>query len=158
MHKYGWRKNRKGSIEGLPLQLLIMIVIAAVGLGILLAWMNSISKPNAISRVVCEPRFIKSSVTDLDQEGTFDDPSLTVTVYDNKDGKLCGVNVQVYGLGVTVAGITSGDEGDMRGKVTLDISGGALPVGSASGELVVKVSKTDYGYKEVTVTVSRSSA
>ncbi len=157
MFKHAWRKNRKGSIEGLPLQLLIMIVIAAVGLGILLAWMNSISKPNAISRVVCEPRFIKSSVTDMDQEGTFDDTALVVTVYDNKDGRLNGVSVQVSGLNVMVSGVTEG-EGTEAGKVNLDLTGGALPVGAASGELTVKVSKTDYGYKEVTLTVSRSSA
>ena len=44
-------KNRKGGIEGLPLQLLIIIVIAGLGLGIMDGWMNGISEPDRIDAI-----------------------------------------------------------------------------------------------------------
>ncbi len=43
--------NRKGGIEGLPLQLLIIIVIAGLGLGIMVGWMNGIPEPDRIDNI-----------------------------------------------------------------------------------------------------------
>ena len=38
--------NKKGGIEGLPLQLLIIIVIASLGLAMMVGWMNNIDEPD----------------------------------------------------------------------------------------------------------------
>ena len=46
------RKNRKGGIEGLPLQLMIIIMVATLGTAIIIGWMGNIEEPHSISRVV----------------------------------------------------------------------------------------------------------
>ena len=45
------RKNRKGGIEGLPLQLMIIIMVATLGTAIIIGWMGNIEEPDSISRV-----------------------------------------------------------------------------------------------------------
>ncbi len=49
------RRDRSGGIEGLPLQLLIMVVVAGLGLTIIVGWMNSISAPHSIGEVLVTP-------------------------------------------------------------------------------------------------------
>ena len=51
MKKAKMRKNKKGGIEGLPLQLLIIIVVASLGLTMMVGWINNIEEPSTISRV-----------------------------------------------------------------------------------------------------------
>ena len=88
------RKNRKGGIEGLPLQLLIIIVVASLGLTMMVGWMNNIEEPTTISRIE-----VYADPTDSDYKKDFD---VTVVVYDNKGNPVEGATVALTGLGATV--------------------------------------------------------
>ncbi|MBR5998848.1 MAG: hypothetical protein IK043_00170 [Candidatus Methanomethylophilaceae archaeon] len=65
--------NKKGGIEGLPLQLLIIIVVASLGLAIMVGWMNNIEEPDMIDSVEATYEKIGDSyeitVRVLDQDG-----------------------------------------------------------------------------------------
>lgn len=82
-------KNKKGGIEGLPLQLLIIIVVASLGLTTMVGWMNNIEEPTTISRV----EVVKNQVNGSEYDIQF-------TVYDNKDNPVQGATIVLSGLGV----------------------------------------------------------
>ena len=43
--------NRQGGIEGLPLQLIIVILIATLGTTVILGWMDNIETPQSIGEI-----------------------------------------------------------------------------------------------------------
>ena len=45
------RTDRKGSVEGLPLQFMIMMIVVVAAVGILSGWMAGIETPHSISDV-----------------------------------------------------------------------------------------------------------
>mgnify|MGYP003225205835 CR=1 FL=1 len=45
------RTDRSGGIEGLPLQLMIVILVATMGTAIIVGWMGNIEAPHAIGDV-----------------------------------------------------------------------------------------------------------
>lgn len=94
MNRIRMKKNKKGGIEGLPLQLLIIIVVASLGLTMMVGWMNNIEEPTTISRVE-----VYADPTDSDYKKDFD---VTVVVYDNKGNPVEGATVALTGLGATV--------------------------------------------------------
>lgn len=99
-------RDSGAGIEGLPLQLLIMVVIAGLGLTIVMGWMNSISAPKTIGDVFVTPGQIL--VYDDDRDGLYVryDLSITVTVTDQSGDRLEGANVILEGANVRTA---SGD-------------------------------------------------
>ena len=161
--------GRKGSIEGLPLQLLIMIVIAAVGLGILLAWLNSVGNQKGIGTIAVYSSYAggydRISAVKVhgnpDEEANDPDPdTLWIKVYDTTGNPLNGASVSLEGCNVYFAGIT----GHLGGAVPqdgvawgIDISSCILPPDVANGNIMIKVSKTEYGHKSVTLSVERES-
>jgi len=50
--------DRDGGIEGLPLQLMIMVIVAGLGTAVLVGWMGGLTAPEAISSVNCSPNEI----------------------------------------------------------------------------------------------------
>src|SRR4030065_761112 len=86
-----------GGIEGLPLQLLIMVVIAGLGLTVILGWMNSISAPPSIGEVYVTPSEIL--VYDSDGDGLYsaEIAALVVTVTDQEGDRLEGGPVMLDG-------------------------------------------------------------
>lgn len=103
------RNSRSGGIEGLPLQLMIIILIATLGTGIILGWMGSIETPKFIGSVSAEDDVIRFS-----DQGTV----ITVTVTDQNGDPLEGAVVSLTGCGIRnsdgspVSGVT-----DRRGAV-----------------------------------------
>ncbi len=134
-----------GGIEGLPLQLLIMVVIAGLGLTIIMGWMNSISAPHAIGEVYVTPSEIV--VFDEDGDGLYerDGVTLTVTVTDQAGDRLEGATVVLDG-----ANIRSGDGGpasavtDSTGQATFS-NLHVEQFGSRLSTITVTVAKGDYG-------------
>ena len=53
-------KDNSGGIEGLPLQLMIMILVATMGTAIIIGWMGSIETPHAIGDVDVDPEKVDS--------------------------------------------------------------------------------------------------
>lgn len=113
--------DRDGGIEGLPLQLMIMVIVAGLGTAILVGWMGGLSSPEAISSVNGNPTEILLS--DGDGDGTFenDDASLTIIVRDQNGDPVEGASVVLDGCevrnsdGSLVYGTTGSD-----GKATFE--------------------------------------
>ena len=147
IHRIGkaLRKNRKGGIEGLPLQLMIIIMIATIGTAIIVGWMGNIKE------VV-----IENDCIDLTKDRTTSSSysqgvsyravgqDIIITVFDQNMNPLSGATVVLDGLGIvdkdghTVHGTT-----DDSGSVTF--SGLKLKMTGHTGFVDVEVSKSGYG-------------
>ena len=104
------RLNRKGGIEGLPMELMIIVVIATLGTAMLIGWMGNIEQPETIGNV-------DSSVDQIIMTSDKSTTSFNITVTDTSgDGipgatvLLTGCNVQKGSSTATVYGITN-DQG-----------------------------------------------
>jgi hypothetical protein len=132
-------------IEGLPLQLLIMVVIAGLGLTIIMGWMNSIAAPHSIGDVMVNPGEIVVQDSDGDGIFTASGVTVTVTVTDQSGDRLEGATVMLQGANVmtgkgeVVRGVT-----DARGQVVFtDLK--VEQFGSRLTTITVTVAKGDYG-------------
>ena len=116
-----------GGIEGLPLQLMIIILVATMGTAIIVGWMGSIETPQSIGSVE-----FGDNVTA--EDGTI--PSFTVTVYDQDGNRLSGATVLLDGLNVKM---NDKDGVAIFSDLTID------PAGSSRvGYLYVNVEKPGY--------------
>ncbi len=90
MRKRIKRKDEKGALEGLPLYLIILVVIAGVGTAIIAGWMMSAQSTE-----------LGSIEVDDDQvpEGTTS--TVHVTTYDENGDPLKGVTVSIEGCGAS---------------------------------------------------------
>jgi len=132
------REDCSGGIEGLPLQLLIMVVVAGLGLTIIVGWMNSISAPHSIGDVFVSPGEVLVYDTDGDGLYTRDDIVVTVTVTDQSGDRLEGATVVLDG-----ANVKTGDGGPVRG------------VTDSHGQLVLTgLSVENFGTRLTTITVT----
>ncbi len=138
-------KDQGAGIEGLPLQLLIMVVVAGLGLTIVMGWMNSISTPKSIGDVFVTPGEI--FVHDDDGDGLYTRYGLTITVIVTDQGgdRLEGATVVLEG-----ANVRTSDGYPVRG-VTDDSGQVVFPdvcveqFGSGLSTITVTVAKGDYG-------------
>jgi hypothetical protein len=138
-------KDRSGGIEGLPLQLLIMVVVAGLGLTIIMGWMNSIAAPHSIGEVLVSPSEIL--VFDEDGDGIYsrDGIMMTVTVTDERGDRLEGATVLLEGANVrTVSGGPVRGVTDSHGQVLFtDLM--VEHFGARLTTITVTVAKGDYG-------------
>jgi hypothetical protein len=112
--------DRNGGIEGLPLQLLIMVLIAGVGTAIILGWMGGLQGPTSISAVHASVNEVL--LEDGNQDGIFTakDIDITISVLDQNGDPIAGASVMLDGGGLLDSsgkhphGLT-----DDQGKVTL---------------------------------------
>jgi len=139
------RNDCSGGIEGLPLQLLIMVVVAGLGLTIIMGWMNSIAAPHSIGEIYVSPSEIL--VYDEDKDGLYTKSGvvMTITVTDQSGDRLEGATVMLEGANIKtkdggpVRGVT-----DPHGQVVLT----GLSVesfGTRLTTIMVTVAKGDYG-------------
>jgi len=132
-------KNKKGSIEGLPLQLMIMIIIATMGTAILIGWMGNIDSPKSIGTVD-----VVSGDIVLEGYST-SDGHIEVYVADQSGNPLSGATVVLSGLGVTDKnGKTAYATTDSRGYAKFDGLNITLR-GSGIGFITISVSLSGYG-------------
>jgi len=130
--------DSEGGIEGLPLQLLIMVVVAGLGLTVILGWMNSISTPHSIGEILVNPSEILVYDDDGDGLYTASGVDITVTVSDQGGDRLEGATVVLEG-----ANIKNADGGQVRG------------VTDAHGQVVFNgLSVEQFGARLTTVTVT----
>ena len=119
------RKDRNGGIEGLPLQLMIVILVATMGTAIIVGWMGSIETPHSIGNVEVQD----------------------VVLCD--DGTVTGFCLEVRDQDET-APVALTDENGKAVFGTLTVS---PPQGTSHFDLHIVISKTDYGEKSVEVPV-----
>ena len=132
-------KNRRGSIEGLPLQLMIVIIIATMGTAILVGWMGSIDPPKSIGTVE-----VVSGDIVLEGSST-SNGMIEIYVADQNGNPLSGATVVLSGLGVTDKnGRTAYLNTDGRGYAKFDGLNITLR-GAGIGFITVNVSMSEYG-------------
>ncbi|MDR3074731.1 MAG: hypothetical protein LBU30_01665 [Candidatus Methanoplasma sp.] len=132
-------KNRKGSIEGLPLQLMIMIIIATMGTAILVGWMGDIDSPKHIGAVE-----VVSGDIVLEGNST-SDGAVRIYVSDQDGNPLGGATVVLSGLGITDEnGKTAYRTTDSRGYAEFEHLNITLR-GAEIGFITVNVSMSEYG-------------
>ena len=132
--------NRKGGIEGLPMELMIIVVIAALGTAVLVGWMGNIETPETIGHVDSS---VDQIVMTTDKNTNV---SFTITVTDtsgdaipNATVVLTGCNVSKGTSGATVYGTTNS-----AGQVSF--TGLSIQkTTSGVGYINVSVSAGDYG-------------
>lgn len=91
------RKDESGSIEGLPLQLMIMGIIASLGTAVIVGWLSSIQTPIYIGKVEVSPQEI--FVHDSDENGIFDADieEMTVRITDTSGNPIGDAQVLMEG-------------------------------------------------------------
>ncbi|MBO4357341.1 MAG: carboxypeptidase regulatory-like domain-containing protein [Candidatus Methanomethylophilaceae archaeon] len=80
-------KDRKGGIEGLPLQLMIVILVATMGSAVIMGWMGGIDSPHLIKSIGIEENVV------VVEDGVIGD--IHVCVVDESNEPLKGVSVLI---------------------------------------------------------------
>ena len=135
MRSANYRTSDMGGIEGLPLQLMIVILVATMGTAIIVGWMGNLDTPMSIGDVDYEDCIEVDGRT----IGTF-----VVTVTDQDGEYLEGAVVILSGMNVSSDGKTPHATTGTDGKavftdLTID------PVGnSKTGNITIEISKAGY--------------
>jgi hypothetical protein len=136
-------RNRNAGIEGMPLMIIIIVVIAVAVLGIVLGWIFLASDSDPmIKKITVDPETVKTTTA-----------TVKVYVWDTDGNKVDGATVTVSGLNVNTAPVkTTKQAGDTYATVTL--TGLALSPGAQTGTLSILAEKTGMGKKTLDVVVS----
>ena len=143
------RTDRAGGIEGLPLQLMIVILVATMGTAIIVGWMGNIETPHSIGDVGVEDivycnngQITGFSVEVRDQDGDYLEGA--VVIIENS------YVVMTDPEGAATAPVAVTDENGKAVFGTLTVS---PPQGTSHFDLHIVISKTDYGEKDLEITV-----
>ena len=96
------KSDNNAALEGLPLYLLIMVIIAAVGISVVMGWMNMIGGPKAIDDVMSQPDEILITGAGGSSEYSNTSIEITIVVYDQDGNPLAGAMVVLDGEGLTI--------------------------------------------------------
>jgi len=139
------RRNRRGGIEGLPLQLMIIILVAALGTAIIIGWMGTIETPKSIRSVEADPVNIQGTIG----------VNLKVTVTDQDGNPLEGATVVLTGNGIVNSqGKTPNAVTDQKGTVQF-IGLSIKNLSGSVGYIDVEAMKPGYGSKSIQIVVIR---
>jgi hypothetical protein len=139
-----------GSLEGMPLQLLIIVVIAVMALGMIMYWMSSVSEPPQNIKVISVK--IDGTEEDIDL-GTGTPREIKIVVYDQDLKKIEGAIVTLDGCGYDQVSSKTGTGNFESGSVIFDGSLVELPPGIKTGEIKVTVKKASYAAKTSSILV-----
>jgi hypothetical protein len=127
-------KDRSGAMEGIPLQLIIVVVVGVAALGILVGWLALSGGPDpTMKKVTIAPETIEISTGDSTGRVT-QSKEVTIYVYDTEDNELDKVIVTFTGA----VDKTVTQQVDSGGKVTVTA---ALPAGENTGTIHVTAEK-----------------
>ncbi len=140
------KRDREGGIEGLPLQLMVMVVIAGIGTAIILGWMTNLQPPNSIGSVYSSPTEIILADADGDGIHTNDGIDVVVTVLDQSGNGIEGASVILRGANIMESeggGLVHGTT-DASGRAEFNDLWASQP-GDSIGFVTVTVTKSGYG-------------
>ena len=140
-----FRKDRRAGIEGLPLQLMILVLIAGVGSAVMMGWMTGLKAPASISSVVAEPGEI--ILTDHDANGIYESGAIDIKIHvlDQGGSGVEGAMVILEGCNIATSnGNTAYAKTDSTGTAVFQDLKAAYSGGSL-GFITVKVSKGGAG-------------
>ena len=142
------RTDKKGGIEGLPMELMIIIVVAALGTAMLVGWMGDIEEPQTIGDVDSSTSQFVLGNNDTKNFST------TITVRDNDGDPIKGATVVLTGCGVKNA--SSSTYSFLKSNASSN-SGSVNGTTDDNGQVTFKnlnVTKTSAGVGYVNVLVS----
>ncbi|HSV42675.1 MAG TPA: carboxypeptidase-like regulatory domain-containing protein [Methanomassiliicoccales archaeon] len=140
-----FRNDRRAGIEGLPLQLMILVLIAGVGSAVMMGWMTGLKAPLSIASVYAEPGEIILNDGDGDAIYRNSSVSITINVVDQNGNGVEGAIIVLGGCNIatstggTVHGLT-----DASGSLAFT-NLKASHIGGPIGFISVTVSKSGYG-------------
>lgn len=139
------RTDRHGGIEGMPLQLMIMVIIAGVSLAIILGWVLALPGPAVIKTVGLSHGTVGISSAPIDTVAKKTVTTFTVTALDSKNQPIPNILVTLEGS-ITLGRLAKadGDDTSVDGSVTFTSLEFRLPVGVASGSVRVSVQKSGF--------------
>ena len=110
------RLDDRGALEGMPLQLIIMVVIAGIAISIIIAWLTIFTAPDLSKMEVygAEPEADPIRIT----ENT---TSITIKAWDTKGNPLEGVSIKMSGANLIIAGMTGADGTFTARNLDIDI-------------------------------------
>ena len=152
-HRVLIRRDERGAIEGLPLQLMIAVIVAGIALAIILGWVLSIQTPNAIARVDATPEIVNIQGVPLAQEAT-KTVTITVRAYDQKGNAIPGIVVSLRGAGVQTAGTDAGDGTSDNTATFLNVRV-SVPANSLTAKIDVTVEASGFPTKTNQILVVR---
>lgn len=132
--------NKKGGIEGLPLQLMIVILVATMGSAVIIGWMGNIDTPHYISSLNVGENIVYIENGEI--------PDIHICVTDEDGDPMAGVTARIVNSQV------SHPEGRDHDVVT-DSNGRATLKGWVLGDypmgtIVLKISAYKSGYTTFT--------
>jgi hypothetical protein len=140
MRKQQGLRSSSGAIEGMPLQLLIMVIVAVIVVGIILGWIYVLSDTDpVIDRIVVEPDEIHLSGSST--------PSITITVLDTDGNNVKGVVIVVSGCNLEIV------EEMESGTGNIQLTGIELPYGRPTGYLSIVAERSGMGKKTTDIVV-----
>ncbi len=125
----------------MPLQLMIMVMVAGIGSAIIIGWMGGLSAPQTISAVIADPSEIVLSDGDGDGIYESDNIGMVITVSDQDGNAVVGASVTLDGSSIS--------DGDHMPHRTTDANGQA----SFDG---LSAQRSSRGMGLITVTVVKS--
>ncbi|MCD6383944.1 MAG: hypothetical protein J7L88_05730 [Thermoplasmata archaeon] len=140
-------RHKKGALEGLPLHLIIIIIIAAAVLGVVYVWLNQASEGKApIKKVEVSPTEISVAAPQEGQPAT-GEAEIQIWVYDTEGNEVDGFVVTISGAvdHEITKKMNSGD------KVSVPVK---VPPGESTATVHIRVEKGGgMGSAETTVLV-----
>ncbi len=131
-----FRRNGRGGIEGLPLELMIIVIVATLGTAILIGWMGSVEEPKTIGSVTANVSYMDSTI-----QKSVGGTEVTITVTDNEGAPIKGAVAVISGCGIpNTAAVT-----DSAGKAVFKR---VLPTVSSGQTGYINVHVTANGYGE----------
>lgn len=132
-------RDRGGALEGLPLYLLILGIVAVIGIAILLLWLIGSDEPPTEVHVEVNPGSVQAKAATLYsvaevERGT----KVTLYVYDQSKNPIEGAWVTATGANCTKSGETNG-----KGEYELDVGGARVLSGKTSADIKVTVGYGD---------------
>ncbi len=153
------RKDREG-LEGLPLQLLIMAVVAGLALVVVVGWFSSIDMTPVrnIKAISADPNPITITNPGINQQAK-KTLTLTVCAFDQDDNRIKGVTVHLSGVGVdktATDGKSTDSDRNEDGCVKFSGLQVTLPPGVSTSELNIEVTGGGYPSRADIVPVYRT--
>ena len=143
--------DRRGGIEGLPLQLMIIILVATMGTAIIVGWMGDIETPKSIGEVEVSDPYVQC------EDGVIDDFKVYVR---DQDGNFLEGAVVIFQDNYVWMEDENGDRvpaqdtTDHNGCVTFDTLHVSPPGGTGNAIVEILVYKSGYGERTADFMVS----
>lgn len=110
------RLDERGALEGMPLQLIIMVVIAGIAISIVIAWLTIFTAPD-----LAKMELISSTPSTDPVRITENTTAITIKAWDTKGNPLESVSIKMSGSNIIVAGLTGSDGTFTASGLNIDI-------------------------------------